>query len=205
MSENIVEEAQEIIKSENKTLSILKGRKTMLFPFHVNDVSMFIKLHRNDKKGYLGQFCFKYMTEAQAINYLHNLISLNQIHVWTVFTKEMKPRFVGFVYMSNLEKFKCTVSGVMDNEFVRGLSRELRRDKYTYSEDAFRSLIKHAFSTTIMRIESDCLENNRLSFNLCKRVGFILEGIRRKAMEMDGQFYNVMYLSILKEEYRDAK
>lgn len=204
MSETIVQEAQNIIQMENKTTAIIKGRKTMLFPFHINDVSMFIKLHRNDKKGYLGQFCFKYMSEGEAINYLHNLIALNQIHIWTVFTKEMKPRFVGFVYLSNLEKYKATISGVMDAEFVRGLSRELRRDKYTYSEDAFRCLVKHAFSTTIIRIESDCLEENRLSFNLCKRVGFILEGIRRKSMEMDGQFYNVMYMSIIKEEYRDA-
>lgn len=202
--DTIIEEAQKIV-TENKTISILKGRKTMLFPFHINDVTMFIKLHRNDKKGYLGQFCFKYMTEAEAINYLHNLIALNKIHVWTVFTKEMKPRFVGFVYLSNMEKFKCTISGVMDNEFIRGLSRELRRDKYTYSEDAFRSIIKHVFTTTIMRVESDCIENNRLSFNLCKKVGFVLEGTRRKAMEMDGEFYNVMYLSIIKEEYRDAK
>lgn len=204
MSETIVEEAQEIIKVENKTLTILKGRKTILFPFHINDVPMFIKLHRGDKKGYLGQFCFKYMSEAEAINYLHNLIALNQIHIWTVYTKEIKTRFVGFVYLSNIEKFKCTISGVMDNEFIKGLNRELRRDKYTYSEDAFRALIKHIFTSTIIRVESDCLEINRLSFNLCKRVGFILEGLRRKAMEMDGQFYNVLYMSILKEEYKDA-
>lgn len=144
------------------------------------------------------------MTEAEAINYLHALVSTNQIHIWTVYTKEIKSRFVGFVYLSNIERFKATVSGVMDNEFVRGLSRELRRDKYTYSEDAFRSLVKHAFTSSIIRIESDCLEENRLSFNLCKRVGFTLEGIRRKAMEMDGKFYNAMYLSILKEEYKDA-
>lgn len=204
MSETVIEQAEKILKIENKTLTILKGRKTMLFPFHVNDVTAFIKLHRSDKKGYLGQFCFKYMTEPEAINYLHTLLQLNQIHIWTVYTKEMKPRFVGFVYLSNIEKYKCTISGVMDGEFVRGLSRELRRDKYTYSEDAFRALIKDVFTSLIIRVESDCLENNRLSFNLCKKVGFVLEGIRRRAMEMDGQFYNVQYMSILKEEYRDA-
>lgn len=198
--ENVIEEAQKIIQ-ENKTLTILKGRKTMLFPFHIADMKNFIRLHRADKKGYLGQFCFKYMTEAEAINYLHALIATNQIHIWTVFTKEMKSRFVGFVYLSNIEKFKCTISGVMDPEFSRGLSRELRRDKYTYSEDAFRSLIQHVFTSTIIRIEADCTENNRLSFNLCKKVGFILEGMRRKAMEMDGEFYNVLYMSILKEEW----
>lgn len=202
--DNIVEEAQNILKVENKTLVILKGRKTMLFPFHINDMAAFIKIHRADKKGYLGQFSFKYMSEAEAINYLHALMVTNQIHIWTVYTKEIKSRFVGFVYLSNIEKFKCTISGVMDAEFVKGLSRELRRDKYTYAEDAFRALIRHAFTTFIVRVESDCMEENRLSFNLCKKVGFVLEGIRRKAMEMDGNFYNVIYMSILKEEYKDA-
>lgn len=202
--ENIVEEAQKIANVENKTTVTLKGRKTMLFPFNVVDVKNFIRLHRNDRKGYLGQFCFKYMTEIEAMNYLHLLVSTNQIHIWSVFTKEIKSRFVGFVYLSNIEKYKCTISGVMDVDFAKGLTRELRRDKYTFSEDAFRALINHVFTSTIIRIEADCTEGNRLSFNLCKKVGFVQEGIRRKAMEMDGEFYNVIYMSILREEHKDA-
>lgn len=202
--ETLVEEKQPEVKFENKTTVRLSGRKTMLFPFHMNDMLSFIRLHRNDKKGYLGQFCFKYMSQGEAVNYLHHLLVMNKIHIWTAYSKEINSRFVGFVYLSDIEKFKCVISGVMDTEFVKGLSRELRRDKYTYSEDSFRSLIKHAFTTSIIRIEANCTENNRLSFNLCKKVGFILEGCRRNVMEMDGEFYNVLYLSILKGEYKDA-
>lgn len=201
--EIIVEEKIETPNIENKTIVRLSGRKTMLFPFHINDMLSFIRLHRNDRKGYLGQFCFKYMSEAEAVNYLHHLLTFNKIHIWTAYSKEINSRFVGFVYLSDIEKFKCVISGVMDTEFVKGLSRELRRDKYTYSEDAFRALIKHAFTTSIIRIEANCTESNRLSFNLCKKVGFVSEGCRRKAMEMDGEFYNVLYLSILKEEFKN--
>jgi RimJ/RimL family protein N-acetyltransferase len=202
--ETLVEEKPAEVKVENKTLVQLRGRKTMLFPFHINDMLAFIRLHRNDRKGYLGQFCFKYMSEAEAVNYLHHLLAFNKIHIWTAYTKEIKSRFAGFVYLSDIEKYKCVISGVMDTEFVHGLSRELRRDKYTYSEDAFRALIRHVFTTSIIRIEANCTEGNRLSFNLCKKVGFVIEGCRRKAMEMDGEFYNVLYLSILKEEHKDA-
>lgn len=206
MSETLTQEkpieAKEQIKSqENKTLAILTGKKTMLFPFEKQDLSLFLKLHREDKKGYLGQFCLKYMNVLEALNYVNALFTFNKIHVWTVYTKETKPRVVGFVYLSDLEKYKCSISGVVDGEFLRGLARELRRDKYTYTEDAFRALIHHTFTTSIMRIEANVAENNRLSLAMCKKVGFIVEGNRRKSMEMDGQFLDVLYLSILKEEF----
>lgn len=212
MSDTLIEEKPIEIKTpkmdvgavDNKTLTILKGRKTMLFPFHIVDVKDFVRLHRNDKHGYMGRFCFKYMTEGESITYLHALIATNQIHIWTVTTKEAKPRFVGFVYVSDVEKYKCTMGGSMDSLFAKGLSRELRRDKYTYSEDAFRALINHVFTSTMIRIEADVVEDNRMSLALCKKVGFSIEGVRRKSMEMDGKFFNVIYLSLLKEEYRNV-
>ena len=201
--ETLVEEKTEV-KNENKTTAVLTGRKTMLFPFSVNDLPLFLKLHREDKKGYLGQFCLKYMNALEALNYVNALFQLNKIHVWTVYTKEVKSRVVGFVYVSDLEKFKCSISGVMDGEFARGLGREIRRDKYTYTEDAFRTLISHIFTCTMIRIEANVQETNRLSLALCKKVGFVTEGCRRKAMELDGQFLNVIYMSILKEEHTNA-
>lgn len=203
--ETLLEEKLPEVKIENKTTVQLNGRKTMLFPFHINDMLSFVKLHRSDRKGYLGQFCFKYMSEAEAVNYLHHLIAMNKIHIWTAYTKEIKSRFAGFVYLSDIEKFKCVIYGVMDSEFVKGLSRELRREKYTYSEDAFRALIRHVFTTSIIRIEADCHESNRLSFNLCKKVGFVFEGMRRKAGHMDGEFLNILYMSILKDEWKDIR
>ena len=200
--ETLVEEKTEV-KNENKTTAVLTGRKTMLFPFSVNDLPLFLKLHREDTKGYLGQFCLKYMSQAEALNYVHTLLVLNKIHVWTVYTKEVKPRVAGFAYISDIEQYKCCMIGVMDGEFARGLTRELRRDKYTYSEDAFRTLIKHIFTTTIIRIESNIVETNRLSLALDKKIGFVQEGIRRKAIYRDGIFYNNIYLSLLKDEYKE--
>lgn len=199
--ETIVEERTEP-KIENKTITVLTGRKTMLFPFRGDDMPLFIRLHREDKKGYLGQFCLKYMNALEALNYVNTLFVLNKIHVWTVYTKEIKPRVVGFVYVSDLEKYKCSISGVVDGDFLKGLARELRRDKYTYTEDAFRTLINHIFTCTMIRIEANVADNNRLSLALCKKVGFTVEGNRRKSMEMDGKFLDVMYLSILKEEWK---
>lgn len=200
--ETIVEEKIEVPQTENKTTSVLTGKKTMLFPFRADDMPLFLRLHREDKKGYLGQFCLKYMNALEALNYVNTLFVLNKIHVWTVYTKEVKPRVVGFVYVSDLEKYKCSISGVVDGDFLKGLARELRRDKYTYTEDAFRTLINHIFTCTMIRIEANVADNNRLSLAMCKKVGFVVEGNRRKSMEMDGNFLNVMYLSILKEDWK---
>lgn len=204
MSIAVEEKPVETEKSpENKTLTILTGKKTMLFPFTAADLPLFIRLHREDRKGYLGQFCLKYMNALEAVNYIDALFKLNKIHVWTVYIKSTnKPKVAGFVYVSDVEKYKCTICGVMDNEFARGLGREIRRDKYTYTEDAFRTLINHIFTATMIRIEVNVVENNRLSLALCKKVGFVIEGNRRKSMEMDGNFFDVFYLSILKSEWK---
>lgn len=187
-------------KKEVKPQPTLYGKKTILFPFNAVDLILFIKLHRQDRLGHLGQFCLKQMSEQEAAIYVEAQILTRQIFIWTVMTKEYRTRLAGFVYLSNVMPHSVMISGVMDFQFARGLTKELRRDKYTYSEDAERTLINYCFDLGINRIESSCAESNRRAIALNKKIGFIKEGTMRDAMEIDGRFENIIYQSLLRRD-----
>ena len=68
--------------------------------------------------------------------------------------------------------------------------------------DALKGMIKYAFDELGLNcIVAMILEDNILSRNLCKRVGFIEEGVLRKRVYKEGRFKNVISTSLLKEEF----
>lgn len=188
---------------EKKESFILYGKKTISFPFIFQDLEHLIKLLRDDKFGYMGKFCLKKMTEEQAANYIHNMIINGDLCIWSVFTKEGKAsRKAGYAYLTDTTPFSCEVGGIMDMQFAKGLTKHLRADKYTYAEDAFRSLLKYCFEkTTIQRCQSVILEFNRRSMALDYKVGFKKEGILRKAFDLEGTLVNLHVFSLLKGEF----
>ena len=97
----------------------------------------------------------------------------------------------------------CMVSGVMDTEFVRGLGKLLRKDKYTYSEDALRTLVQFVFEKipAVSRIETNVLIKNKLGLKLVERAGFKKEGVLRQYLQIDDVLEDVAVYSILRNEH----
>jgi RimJ/RimL family protein N-acetyltransferase len=184
--------------------NILTGKKVLLFPMADIDLEHFIKLHREDKHGYMQRYCLKEMTPEEARKYILILVASSQIYVWTVMTKEGKAsRRAGYVYISDLSKNACNVSGIMDNEFAKGLGRILRRDKLTYAQDSLHTLLKFIFEDFgLERVETTIVENNRTALSLAQREGFKKEGVMRHYLKVDDSFADVAVLSILKNEWQ---
>lgn len=68
--------------------------------------------------------------------------------------------------------------------------------------DALKGMIGYAFNEMGMNcIYAEILEENYFSRNLCKRAGFIEEGIMRKRVYKNGKYRNFVSVSILKEEF----
>ncbi len=68
--------------------------------------------------------------------------------------------------------------------------------------DALKGILEYAFYELGMNcIYAKILEDNYLSRNLCKRAGFIEEGILRKRIYKKGNYINFVSVSILKEEF----
>lgn len=71
-----------------------------------------------------------------------------------------------------------------------------------YGTDAVQLLIKYIFEELNMnRIFVNILEYNIQSQGLFEKIGFIKEGIQRKAIFKNGKYNNLIIYSLLKEEY----
>jgi len=189
------------------TQPILYGKNTILFPFEYADMDYFVKLHREDKKGNMGKFCFKEMSEYEAKMYTNALISHNQIKVWTVQSKTGKDvKYIGFVYLSDFTSFSCNISGIIDKEFFKGTAKKLREGKHIYSKDAVLKMVDYCFNGLgFERVETSIGTRNIRSIKLMETCGFVREGVARKAFKLDNEFYDVAMYSILKEEYTNGK
>ena len=68
--------------------------------------------------------------------------------------------------------------------------------------DACRAVIDHLFrELRLHRIEIQCATGNARSAAIPRRLGFSLEGTRREAELVNGQFYDLLLFSLLKREW----
>lgn len=183
----------------------LLGHKTMLLPFAEYDMGNFVRLHRADKQGNMGRFCLKDYSDEQAIFYITGLVNKAELFAWSVFTKEEFPRFVGFIYLTNVSHYMVSVHGIMDEGFSKSLSNEESKNKPSHAQEALSLIIEHCFSKGVNRIETDICQSNRKALALVKRLGFSQEGILRNVVIKDKGFENLIILSILKEEHIRGK
>ena len=183
------------------------GKKVILFEIEPRDFKDFSELHRKDKHGYLQQFCLKKMSEDEAYHYVASKFAFGHVVGFSVMTKEGKAaRRAGYVYICDMTERACTVSGVMDIEFAKGLGKLIRKDKYTYSEDALRTLVSWIFKNfpKVDRIETDVVSKNGRALALVKKVGFVKEGTLRRYIDIDGVSEDLVINSILREEHNNG-
>lgn len=184
------------------------GRKVVLFQMEPRDLPAFIRIHQADKRGYLQRWSLSQMTEEEGRQYIGFAVSTQQLAPFTVMTKEGRgARLAGFVYLIEPGPHAASIGGAMDKEFARGLTKALRRDKYTYSEDAVRTLVAWCFRTvpTMDRIATDVAAPNRASLALMERAGFRREGRLRHYLRIDDRAEDVVKMSMLREDWERQK
>lgn len=187
----------ETIEQKQETLL---GKKVMLLPFAEYDMGNFIRLHRADKQNNMGRFCLKDYNDEQSLIYIAGLLNSAEVFIWTVYTKDEDPIFAGFVYLTNVSNYMCSLHGIMDKDFAKYYSEDR-----SLAEDAARTLIQHCFDKGVNRIETDVCESNKLALRLDKKLGFVKEGVLRNHVIKDKGFENLVILSILKEEWKNGK
>ena len=68
---------------------------------------------------------------------------------------------------------------------------------------AIKTMLDHAFKNmNLQRIELTVLENNQRARHVYEKVGFVCEGVKRKAKFKAGEFVNMCVYALLKEEYK---
>jgi hypothetical protein len=184
------------------------GKKVILFEVEARDIPDFASLHRQDTKGYLQRFSLHKMTQEEAESFVATAFGLGKILAFTIMTKEGKAaRRAGYIYITDMDGHGCSVVGCLDKEFLKGLGKQIRKDKYTFSEDAMNTLVKWIFDTLphVERVQSDVVESNRLSIKLMERCGFTKEGVLRGYLKIEDRLENMTIFSILRNEYKNGK
>lgn len=62
------------------------------------------------------------------------------------------------------------------------------------------ALLEHAKKMRIIRLEAGVIIQNKLSLNLCKRMGMQIEGIKRHAMKIMDKYHDEYMLSLILHE-----
>ena len=176
----------------------------ILFNFEATELSHFVELHRADKDGMLGRFCLKEMTQEQGEAYFTAFILSGQIKIWSCYTKNGKAsQKIGYLYLDDITPLACSLLGMLDKSITRGLAKILKSGKYSWAEDAVRTLCKYIFDNGINRIEYAFFTNNKLSENLAKKCGFSFEGIKRQCFKFGEELRDIHYYSLLKNDIKD--
>lgn len=66
-------------------------------------------------------------------------------------------------------------------------------------------MVEHAFyNLNLRRIQLDVLETNEVAKSLYRKIGFVEEGVKRKAVYKKGEYINEIIMALLREEYGQA-
>lgn len=68
---------------------------------------------------------------------------------------------------------------------------------------AITSMVNHAFyNLNLRRIQLEVLDSNEVAKNLYKKIGFVEEGRKRKAVYKTGKYVDEIVMGLLREEYQ---
>ena len=109
-------------------------------------------------------------------------------------TLEDNDKIIGLVTLANIDYInRCAELHIMiGNEY-----QNKGAGKY-----AVKNILDYAFKDiNLNRVELSALESNERAIGLYRKMGFMVEGISRKAYYKDGKFVNKIEMAVLREEY----
>jgi RimJ/RimL family protein N-acetyltransferase len=75
-----------------------------------------------------------------------------------------------------------------------------------FGTQAVRLLVNYGFNTlNLNRIALDVYENNPRAIRAYEKVGFVHEGRKRQAMFKNGQYMDILLMSLLRSEWQDER
>lgn len=113
----------------------------------------------------------------------------------SIYMEDKKHEILGLVSLTNINRInQSAVFHIMIGE------QSNRQKGLGYF--ATMEILRHAFEDiNLQRIELTVLESNIRAIKLYEKVGFKREGIKRKAVYKNGEFLDMIIMSILKDEY----
>ncbi|MBR0257904.1 MAG: GNAT family N-acetyltransferase [Synergistaceae bacterium] len=105
---------------------------------------------------------------------------------------------VGMIGLKNIDWKNGSAEGLG----IRIAKREIR--SRGLGTDAQLTLMRYAFEELrLNRINASVLSYNAPSLKMCEKVGFKVEGVKRRAIYKGGKFHDLVILGCLKSDYEE--
>ena len=190
-------------------MQIIEGKKTILFPMKFTDVDYYVDLHIKEKKKVFTDLERTYLkTDEQIREFLLYRLSLPTTLAWVIVTKEGKAsKKIGFVVLTEWVKgILANIHGTLDASIYKGLLKKYKgnKEKIYIADDAYRAIVKYCFSDLkLLRVGTMTAKSNKLALQISTRIGLKKEGEMRNAIINNGKPENLVFMGILKEEFKE--
>ena len=72
-----------------------------------------------------------------------------------------------------------------------------------YGTDAMRVLLRYAFTElNLSRLSLNVFSYNQRALRSYEKAGFVVEGRQRQALQRDGQYHDLIFMGVLRDEWR---
>lgn len=166
-----------------------------LRPIDLSDTANIVKW-RNSQFVKSNLFSQSDLTGEQHINYFNNVVSKGKCYQYIIEVKmNNKSLDIGTTFIKNID---------MNNrkgEFGIFIGEEKARGK-GYAKLAIKEILKIAFSNLqLNRCYLEVLAENQRAIHLYEKVGFKKEGLLKQDYSRNGQYYDVLIMGMLKEDF----
>lgn len=173
---------------------MLSGRLVNLRAVEREDCEL-LREWRNSREVYYNLFTWLHITKEMQVEWYNNKVKNGEIKYYFVIENKRTQEPIGLIYLSNLDlKHKYAYFGLfIPNEKSRlpgvALEAELLFINYVFKNTDFRKLCCEVF------------EFNKAVINMHKNFGFEIEGILKEHILHDGNYKNIVIMSLLKSNF----
>lgn len=172
----------------------LYGKKVVLRAVEEEDLEMLRELTNSpDFEKMIVGWSFP-ISKKDQMNWFMNCKNDLSCLRYTIETEEDGP--VGMIGLKDIDWKNGTASGLG----MRIAKKEIRTRGL--ATDAWMTLMRYAFDELrLNRINGSALAYNSASLRVCEKVGFKVEGTQRQAVYKNGEFFDLVMMGCLKEDY----
>ncbi|WP_449621898.1 GNAT family N-acetyltransferase [Robertmurraya sp. Marseille-Q9965] len=138
---------------------------------------------------------FRYINIETDTEWFDNYLNNRTNSIRCAICREESSEIIGVVYLLNID----LINRSAEFAIMIGESNNQGRGIGTFATE---SMLNHAFmDMNLNRVYLSVLEENMRAIRLYEKVGFIIDGIIREAVYKNGEFKDLVLMSILKRDY----
>jgi RimJ/RimL family protein N-acetyltransferase len=191
----VLEETQDTYDVKNMKKQRIMGDKIYLRPLEKKEMILISRWHNDDEIMTLFAISEK-KPEEYWLNWFERIENDPTI-IYFGIVKKSDEKLIGYVHLEGISwpHKLCRDIGILIGE----------KDQWSkgFGTEAMKLMIKHSFKDLgLHRLELMTFPFNKRGLKVWDKCGFTQEGIMRKARLVKGEWHDLIFMSLLKDEYK---